>query len=52
MAPWFAIWIQSGTNARMYAEADSREELELKIWGQAYAPKKATISIYPRRKSS
>ncbi len=50
MKKYVAYYVQSGTNERLSAEADSLEELETMIYGQAYGPKYGSVTYYERKK--
>jgi len=43
MKKYGAYYVQSGTNYRLSEWADTMEELEVKLWGQAYTPKRESI---------
>jgi hypothetical protein len=47
---WVAWWVQSGTNYRKSAVANTYEELRLEIYGASYPPHTATIQIMERPK--
>ena len=49
MKKYVAYYIQSGTNERLSAEADSLEELKTMIYGQAYGPKYGSVTYYKRK---
>ena len=43
MNKYGAYYTQSGTNYKLSVWADTMEELEVKLWGQAYTPKRESI---------
>ena len=43
MKKYGAYYVQSGTNYSLSEWADTIEELEVKLWGQAYTPKRESI---------
>lgn len=47
---WVGWWVQSGTNYRKSAVADTYEALRLEIYGASYPPHTATIQIMERPK--
>ena len=49
MKKYVAYYIQSGTNERLSAQADSLEELKTMIYGQAYGPKYGSVTYYTRK---
>lgn len=49
MKKYVAYYVQSGTNERLSAEADSLEELKTMIYGQAYGPKYGSVTYYTRK---
>jgi len=49
---WVGWWVQSGTNYRMSAVANTYEELRLEIYGASYPPHVATIQIMERPKGN
>ena len=52
MKKYVAYYVQSGTNERLSAEADSLEELKTMIYGQAYGPKYGSVKYYQREEQS
>ena len=48
---WVAWWVQSGTNYRKSAVADTYEALRLEIYASGLPPHTATIQIIERPKT-
>jgi len=43
---WGASAIRTGTNERMWEEAATKEELDTKLFGQAYGAKYGSVTYY------